>query len=328
MTQFRRYEHLERLGHPEVRDIELGRVYVFPKLDGTNASLWRDAVGEIQCGSRNRALTVDSDNHGFCAWIRSDDERARRLALALPAGVWVYGEWLVPHTIKGYREEAWRRFWIFDVFDAASGRFLPWETYRDMFADCDLIEPLCAIQDPSTNQLLAQVETNRFLVQDGAGLGEGVVLKRYDWQNFAGRQCWAKLVRNEFAERNRKEFGFAEKQGEFQVERAIAEEFCSPTLVGKTRAKVVAAVANHHRIDLTQPNAQQLVEASFRGNVIPQLLGRVWNDLVTEELWGAIKKHKNPTIDFSLLHKLVERRTKQLAGDLFGVAPVAQAVTP
>jgi hypothetical protein len=327
MTQFRRYEHLERLGHPEVRDIELGRVHVFPKLDGTNASLWRDAAGDIQCGSRNRVLTIDTDNHGFCAWVRSQD--AEKLCLAIPEGVWVYGEWLVPHTIKSYRSEAWRRFWIFDVFDAATGRFLPWERYSEMLAGNDLVEPLCIINEPSTSQLLAQVETNRYLVEDGAGVGEGVVLKRYDWQNQFGRQCWAKLVRNEFAERNRREFGVTEKEGAFQIERTIAEEFCTPTLVGKTRAKVVAAVANHHKIDLTKPNAQQLVEASFRGNVIPQLLGRVWNDFVTEELWSAIKKHKNPTIDFGLLHRQVERRVKGLAADLFGgvTAPEPAAVT-
>ena len=35
---FRQYMHIERFGNEEVLGIELGESYVFPKLDGTNAS--------------------------------------------------------------------------------------------------------------------------------------------------------------------------------------------------------------------------------------------------------------------------------------------------
>jgi hypothetical protein len=335
VTQFRRYDHLERLGHVETRHIEEGRVYVFPKLDGTNASVWLDESGRLQCGSRNRVLSIENDNAGFCAWANSDDPKAVALRawLGTNTGVVVYGEWLVPHTVKTYRADVWKRLWIFDVWDRSAGRYVNFDLYApSMVADgLDVIEPLCVIANPSVNQLIAQAETNSYLVQDGAGVGEGIVLKRYDWSNDYGRQPWAKLVRNEFKEQNRRAFGTTEKQGEFQVEVAIADEFCTATLVGKTRAKVVTAVASHHGIDLTAPNAQQLVEASFRHNVIPQLLGRVWNDLITEDLWAAIKKHRNPVIDFSKLHRLVTSKTKSLAGDLFGVATVdaakAEAVT-
>lgn len=322
--QFRRYDHLERFGHHECESIELGRVYVFPKLDGTNASVWLDGAGQLQCGSRNRVLTPESDNHGFCAWARSEDPKARALADLLRrmnCDPVVYGEWLVPHTIKSYREEAWRRFWIFDVFDRSAGRYLPWTEYGQPMIDLglDVIEPLCVITNPSHEQLLAQVETNTYLVQDGAGVGEGVVLKRYDWTNRYGRQPWAKVVRNEFKESNRRSFGVTEKTGEFQVELAIAQEFCTPTLVGKTRAKVVAAVASAQGIDLTGPNAQRLVESVYRGKVIPQLLGRVFHDLVVEELWPAVKKHRNPVVDFKKLERCCTEQTKRLAADLFGL---------
>lgn len=322
--QFRRYDHLERFGHPECRSIELGRVYVFPKLDGTNASVWLDSNGQVQCGSRNRVLTPERDNHGFCAWVNSDDDKAVALVSLLQAcpNLVVYGEWLVPHTLRSYREDAWRRFWIFDVFNHLTGRYLGFDDYSPaMIADgLDVVAPLCVISYPSKAQLLAQVETNTYLVQDGAGVGEGVVLKRYDWTNAYGRQPWAKLVRNEFKESNQRAFGVTEKTGEFQVELAIAEECCTPTLVGKTRAKVVAAVASAHGIDLLPPNAQQLVEYQHRGKVIPQLLGRVFHDLVTEELWPALRRHRNPVIDFRKLEHACVEQTKRLAADLFGGA--------
>ena len=72
---FRRYDHLERLGHPEVHDIDVGLIHVFPKLDGSNASVWSDGV-DVLCGSRNRTLSEDKDNHGFHAWVQSEDPKA------------------------------------------------------------------------------------------------------------------------------------------------------------------------------------------------------------------------------------------------------------
>ena len=324
--QFRRYEHLERLDHMETAGIEIGRVYVFPKLDGTNASVWLDSAGQVQCGSRNRVLSAEHDNHGFHAWVHGDTPKASllRTVVASNPGCVHYGEWLVPHTINAYRDEAWRCFWIFDVFahDDSGGGYLPYEEYATVLQGLDVVQPLCIINNPSTDQLIAQCETNTYLVRDGAGVGEGIVLKRYDWRNGNGKQVWAKVVRNEFKERNRAAFGITEKHGEFMVEQDIATKFCTATLIGKTRAKVVAAVANDHGIDLTQPNAQQQVESTHRRNVIPQLLGRVWNDFIVEEMWSVLKEHSNPTIDFKRLHYHVVSRVKQCAGDLFGSALV------
>ena len=66
---FIKYQHLERYGNTEVEGIEVGTCYVFPKLDGTNASVWVDdskPFGHtLCCGSRNRELELDNDNAGF-----------------------------------------------------------------------------------------------------------------------------------------------------------------------------------------------------------------------------------------------------------------------
>ena len=119
-SPFRKYDHLERARHRNVHGVLEGKVHVFPKLDGTNASVWSDGF-EVFAGSRNRQLSADADNAGFHAWVHSDDPVAKRLrdfVIANP-GLVLYGEWLVPHTLKTYREEAWRKFWIFDVYDRA-----------------------------------------------------------------------------------------------------------------------------------------------------------------------------------------------------------------
>jgi len=317
-TTFRKYDHLERLGHRNTRGIEMGLVHVFPKLDGTNASVWFDGDSNL-CASRRRILSLDDDNAGFYAWVNSDEEKARALRnLVRDYPNWiVYGEWMIPHTLKTYREEVWRRFWIFDVYDRELGTYVPYETYEVLLVQYgqDVIEPLCTIQDPSEDQMKAQVETNSYLIAEGAGLGEGVVLKNYAWRQHG---CpWAKVVRNVFKEEARRAFGHAKKQGEFQVEVAIAEEFVTPELVGKTRAKVALDVANDLGVDTSEPNWQHHVEAENRNRVIPQLLGRVFHLLVDEEMWAILKKHKNCTINFKTLQGRVTLAVKALAEDLF-----------
>lgn len=324
MTTFRKYDHVEHLDRPEVAGIEMGTVHIFPKIDGTNASVWLDLDGmRVQAGSRTRQLTIEADNAGFCAWVNSDDPKAATMRSWLRPGLVVYGEWLVPHTLKAYRSDAWKRFWIFDVFDHATGRYVPWDSYGPILTDAglDVVQPLCSIVEPSPAQLQAQVAMNTFLIADGAGVGEGIVIKNYAWMNRYDRQCWAKIVRNEFKEKHGTAFGAAVKHGEFQIEIAIAEEFCTPTLVGKTRAKIITDIASRDGIDLCQPNAQQDIEHTHRAKIIPQLLGRVAYDLVTEEIGAILRKHRKPVIDFGKLEQRIILRTKELACDLFGGIP-------
>ena len=66
--EFKKYQHLERIGTVEVEGIEQGTCYCFPKLDGSNGSIWLSDDNTLGCGSRNRELSMDDDNAGFMAW--------------------------------------------------------------------------------------------------------------------------------------------------------------------------------------------------------------------------------------------------------------------
>lgn len=109
---FKKYQHLERFGNTEVSQIELGECYVFPKIDGTNASVWI-TDGVIMAGSRTRELSIESDNAGFYAWVIEQDNIKRYLNQNPTHRL--FGEWLVPHSLKTYRQNAWRKFYVFDV---------------------------------------------------------------------------------------------------------------------------------------------------------------------------------------------------------------------
>jgi len=338
MSSFRKYDHVERLGHSDVEGLSIGDVYVFPKLDGTNASVWFDfgCNGlEVCCGSRTRKLSRTADNAGFYEWVHSRENWNKFFEICRSGGEhWtVYGEWLVPHTLKTYRADAWRRFYVFDVYDNSKQRYLGYDEYEPTIkgVGLDVIEPLCTFTNPSDEQLQREAEQNTYLILDGAGCGEGIVLKNYYWHNQFGRQPWAKIVRNEFKEENKRAFGTTVKGGEFQVEAAIAEEYVTLELVKKTRSKIVTAIMNDEEATYSLEDKKarlgsdydeyralrKRVEERHRGQLIPRLLGTVYHEVITEELWEAVKKHKDPTIDFKKLKAHCIMWTKKYAADLF-----------
>lgn len=303
MAELEKYTHLERFGTSAVEGIEVGETHVFPKLDGTNGSIWFED-GQVQAGSRNRVLHLGSDNVGFLAYIMSKDpkaEKLRQMAEANPHLIF-YGEWLVPHTIKNYRDDAWRRFYIFDVLLRGTGEYIPYGHYQALLVEygVDYLSPIRVFKNAGYEDYVKVLEQNTYLMKDGAGFGEGVVIKNYGWVNRFGYKPFAKLISNAFKEDHYKEMG-APVIGPDVVEEKIVLEFVTKHLVDKVVAKFA--------ID-GQP---------FDKKKIPGILNTVFYDLVTEELWEAIKKHKNPKIDFGLLNRLTLDRVKTLLPEVFGV---------
>ena len=321
MSEFLAYPHVEKHGHLEVDGIDIGRVHIFPKLDGTNASLWID--GELQAGSRTRQLTDAVDNAGFRTWaIAAVASTGCHDFLRENPHYILYGEWLVPHSFKGYREEAWRRFWVFDVYNRVAESFVCWEDYRALLEpyEIDLIYPLAIVNNPNEKQLLGLLESNSFLCEDGAGPGEGIVLKQYGYRNRFGRVTWAKMVRNEFKERHKVAMGVDESDGGVTVEMKIAEKFVIEAFVAKERAKIESALCNEMASDTWSVDdaREYLCSQEARKQLIPRLLQTCFYELVREHAWDMVKIAKRPpTVDFVKLNQHTILRVKAFAGDLF-----------
>lgn len=300
--EFTKYQHVERYGTDEVDDIHLGECWIFPKLDGTNGSAWTDKEGKIKAGSRNRELTLDYDNQGFYHYVLHS-ERITNFLLRYN-DLKLYGEWLVPHSLKTYRDDAWKRFWIFDVTKAnpksEHPHYIPYEEYKPLLDEFELdyVIPIEMVVNPTLEDLERCMERNTFLIQEGKGVGEGVVIKNYEYINKYGRKKWAKLVRNEFRELNAKEFGTAQKENRL-LEQEIVDEHLTASLVEKTYSKIVND------------------KDGWKSQYIPELLGRVYHDLVDEEIWNVVKKKKNPTINFRNLKYLSEKKVKEVKPELF-----------
>lgn len=299
---FKKYTHLERFGSSEVSMIELGECHVFPKIDGTNASVWLEN-GSIQCGSRNRLLSIDQDNAGFAAWATEQGNIAAYLENYPDRRL--FGEWLVPHSLRTYRESAWRKFYVFDVaVDSGDTEektsYLPYDSYKDSLEEfgIDYIPPICVIRNASYEQFVNQLQNNVFLIEDGKGTGEGIVIKNYDFRNNFGRCVFAKIVTSEFKEKHSKVMRSNVMEGAKMVEEEISSKYVTKALCEKVFAKIDN-------------------ESGWNSKQIPRLLNTVYYDLVREDCWEFTKEFKNPVINFKTLQHFTFQKVKENLPHLF-----------
>lgn len=298
MKEFKKYQHLVRFGTDDAMNIHLGETYIFPKIDGTNASLWWD--NGLQAGSRNRHLALDNDNAGFYNW--AIEQHVFTEFFKVNPDVVLYGEWLVPHSLKTYRKDAWRQFYVFDVMVHHSDEYLSYNTYKTMLDQfgIEYIPPLSVCKNGDYERFITHLEGNNYLIEDGKGCGEGIVVKNYSFQNKYGRNVWAKIVTAEFRAKHAKEMGAPNSEMKPPIAEEIVNEFVTQALVDKVFDKI--RVAND----------------GFQSKNIPQLLNTVYYDLVNEDCWNFVKKHKNPTIDFGAVQYLTYKKVKDLLPQIFG----------
>ena len=297
MIEFIKYTHLERFGTDEVDGINVGRCHIFPKLDGTNASFWFD--GLIQCASRNRVLNVHDDNAGFMNWLIKQENHTK-LAMAHPELVF-YGEWLIPHSLRTYQEDAWRDLYIFDVYDRDKGVYLSYDVYKPLLDAYGVtyIPCLGVVTNPTYEILCKYRDENFYKVKDNSGAGEGIVIKQYNWKNKFGRTSFAKMIANHFQDAHIKVMGGSVIKVKL-IEEEIANEYVTKHIVDKAVAKI------------------RTEQEQFSAKSIPQLFGMVFHELIVEEMWEIVKKHKYPKIDFKTLNTCTIVKIKQLLPELFG----------
>lgn len=285
-----KYMHVEKFGSDEVEGIENCTSYVLPKIDGTNGVMWLEG-GKIHCGSRKRELSEESDNAGFFKQFH-DDGRFKSLFHDFPHLI-IYGEFLVKNVIRDYEETAWRKFYVFDV--KSGGRWLTPNEYIPILKEykIDYIPVMCEVTHPTEEQLVDLCEKATFLMKDGKP-GEGIVLHAPGFVNKFGRTVWAKLVRAEFKAVKHSGVKRTSING---VESALVEKYFTPAFINKEYAKLVNDMGG------------------WKNEYIPRLLGTTYHTFITECAWDMVKK--NPTINFSVLHRLCTEKTKDIMKNVF-----------
>jgi hypothetical protein len=255
-------------------------------------------------------ISLESDNAGFLAWVIKQnniiaylqDNPNHRL----------FGEWLVPHSLSTYRESAWRNFYVFDVCvdrtpdevlheGDSELNYIHYLQYKPLLDNymINYCPPISIIRNGSYEQFINQLVKNVFLIEDGKGAGEGIVIKNYDFKNRHNRQAWAKIVTSEFKEQHSKVMGASDVNGKKLIEEEIASKFVTCALVDKEFAKI------------------KVSEDGWSSKMIPRLLNTVYYSVVKEEAWDFVKEHKNPTIDFKRLQHFVFNQVKTKKPELF-----------
>lgn len=301
---FKKYMHVERLDSEEVEGLLDYCCDIQPKLDGANASIWWDN-GEICCGSRNNQLSPENTLSGFYEWVQENKERFR---FAEQEGLIIYGEWLIPHAFRGYREDAWRKFYIFDGYKKDKGYIdfsnfkLKYEIYiGDLlvpvigFIDTEWINGDSDYQKGMGGYAFPKEALDQctWLLKEGEK-HEGVVIKRHTFFNKYGRQTWAKYVREDFKCKSQLE----KIDRSENIESKIVYQYVTDHLIEKEIAKVRVAKG------LDQNDISILGES----------LGKVWHSVINEELWNILKKFKCPTINFGKLKAKCDQKVKAKFG--------------
>ena len=294
------YQHVERLDSDEVDGILDGEVYIYTKLDGTNAGVHYDN-GNIIVNSRKRELSEDKDNAGCMEYVLSQP-KFEQFFKEFP-NLYLYGEFLIKHTVKTYKDSAWRKLYVFDVVDYSdpeNPRYLSYEEYEPLLKkyNIEYVPLIAVLNHPSKEDILPFLDKTTFLQSDDKTPGEGLVIKRYDgWKNKYGHTTWAKIVRKEFMVSKK----IHREVSPNEIEESIVEKFCTDAFIEKELAKILEDIGTDN----------------WDNKYIGRCLNSVYHELISEEAWHFVKKFKNPKIDFSILCVLVTEKTKNVMHDFF-----------
>ena len=318
-----RYQHVERLGNEEVDGLLDGEVVVQTKIDGTNLTVaWYDEPVGLVIASRNNVVyrngervkfpVVDKegnpklDENGQPRFeTRFDDAVDYVLAhdgikTMASLGFILRGEWLIQHSTV-YDKEKYSHFYLFDV-QWRTGAYVPIDQWSGSADEHGVryIPVLARYNRPSMEML---VELTKGPDEFGAKQKEGVVVKRYDFSNKYGRMTWGKLVSADFTEKMHAAMG------------AINDD--------PVEIRFVARVVTYEFIMKTIGTIEQdVVARKLTIRDMPQVLGRVWHDAFTEELWDFVKKENVGKMDFRAAQRLAVQKTRDVALAYFNDVPV------
>jgi len=279
------YNHIKRFERLTDRDkfylFNTNDLYVQPKLDGT---FGRVDPG-LKCFSKKVNLTeFNGDNRGFKQYIQDNADTFNKV----PENWALFGEWLVPHTIKLYNEDAWRKFYVFDVFDLENEKYILPEDWIPVLnaLKIDIVSSIIYnVNEFNKDTILNKHNWGFLLPDDQKDKFEGVVVKNYNTGKFA------KIINPVYTK-----------------EKARVNK---PVKKDNIEAKIARKYIDIHTVN------KRYEEVKGEENFIPKLLGTIYYDLIKDEMWSILKKFHNPTINFRNLQAEVNKRIKELKPEVF-----------
>ncbi len=309
----KKYQHIEKISLASRPNLEIdgllnGTCYIFPKIDGTNSQIFLKDDGSLGFGSRNNDLDIINDNRGFVASVLTNEELKNKfLALLneLPKNSIIYGEWLVPHTIKFYKQDAWDKFYIFDVVifneDKKVSYYLPYEEYLKLCNKYDLlyIPMICKIENPTIDDLEALLAKNNYLTVND-NVGEGIVIKNYNFKNCYGRITWGKLINADFKnvkDKTHKKNKELKEDAESNIEYLLLKKYVNTDFLNKETNKY-----------------EENNNVIFQMRDFSKLLNYAFEEFIKDNILDMIKDSKKNLISFAKLNTLFADELRKTLG--------------
>jgi len=286
---FHKYLKIKQLGDLENKDIFLfdnDDIVIEEKVDGANFRFMITKNGKLMFGSHNRELGEKDENYKF--WKRSIDFIKEKIGnesfLNNPKfhNKIFYGESMKKHSLD-YNWEKIPTFLGFDILDLTTNKFI--SNKNEYFNELGL--PVVPhIMTCKANKIKdindAHVPVSAYApLSTPQQKAEGCVFKNYD------KQLFAKYVREQFKEVNRRAFGGSKKWATNDTEKIIAM-YCTNARIDKIIYKL-----HDNGMDLGMM-------------MMKKLPTKLWNDII-EEHGGDILRTKFK-LDLGLLRKDISHR--------------------
>ena len=307
----KKYPKLRYPGEEETRGLFAdGNIFVQEKLDGGNARFTLEKNLEEQFHTDERAIAFGTRNNVYknpkdetnqfedsMEYVRSNvDEQLLRWYDDSYGGIIVFGEYMEPHTIQGYNWDTWKGTFIgFDVWSIGSNEFVEPHKALELIEDIGLptapiIADVTVEQWESGNTPLHDdgdwPEDTSWCPDSNFGdvQAEGVVLKN------PTTETYAKLVREDFKEKNNKTFGKPKK-----YQKGGAEKLSYQYIPNARIRKAAHRLVDEGEWDSLQMNMMQdLPEAAIR-------------DMADEEA-GNIFMYENWDVDIGQFRSVTSSR--------------------
>lgn len=299
--EFEKIASLKKGSDWNVDGILNGLCHVQSKLDGTNGTVWLNSAGKVCAGSRNRHLKKlgKNDNQGFLAHVTQSDYAPKYKAfLNAHPDCRLAGEWLKKHTFKGYRDDAWDNFYVFDVLRYEDGKlvgYIHYDVYKVWLEEfgIEYVPTAYTVENPTEEFLHNNRHQANFLLKDGVEIGEGYVVKRYDFMSVrTGTTTWKKYVNAEFGDSHKKAMGAPKLEMPHQIEQKIIDKLLTPGLIAKERDRIVAANGGWER------------------KLIGKVFGETWQAFIEDEIHGIIRTAGKFSVNFKRLNALLIQKIK------------------
>jgi len=305
----RRYPKIHHVGHKETDDLfEEGTVYVQEKCDGACGRTSLERNFDQQYHTEDRDLVFGSRNVVY----KNQEDETKQFADSIEyvrenvdldclreydsnnEGIVLFGEYMEPHTIKGYDWETWKGTFVgFDIWSIGREKFLHPKKALDIIEDIGL----------PTSTLIDEFPVEEYTGFDdedvpeshfGPVTAEGVVFKN------PVTSTYAKHVREDFQEKNSKTFGKSKKHQESGAEKLSYQYI--------TEQRIRKQVHKQYRGSDRDGLCMEMMGPSEDDPGLPE---RVIRDMADEES-GNIFMKKNWNVDLHEFRSITSSRCAEV----------------